>query len=89
MKTDWPGTWANRVIDLHSKVMRDQKFGTAPTATAASAKPMTPEQLRSAIRYRRDNGDEDGAKEYERQLAARASPPSNIAHLVPNMRASR
>lgn len=29
MKTDWTGTWANRIIAQHSKVVRDQKFGNA------------------------------------------------------------
>jgi hypothetical protein len=31
MKSDWRGTWANRVVALHSQVLRDQKFGNAPT----------------------------------------------------------
>jgi hypothetical protein len=30
MKSDWRGTWANRIIARHSAVMRDQKFGNAP-----------------------------------------------------------
>jgi hypothetical protein len=34
LKSDWRLTWANRVIALHSQVMRDQKFGNAPTALA-------------------------------------------------------
>jgi hypothetical protein len=29
MKADWRGTWANRVIALHSQVMRDQRFGSS------------------------------------------------------------
>ena len=37
MKGDWRGTWANRVIALHSQVMRDQKFGNAPTDTPSAA----------------------------------------------------
>jgi hypothetical protein len=29
MKADWRGTWANRVIALHSQVMRGQQFGSS------------------------------------------------------------
>lgn len=36
MKADWRGTWANRVISLHSQVMRDQKFGNAPPKVKSS-----------------------------------------------------
>ncbi|MES2782605.1 MAG: hypothetical protein V4657_07410 [Pseudomonadota bacterium] len=31
MMSDWSATWANRIVTLHSQVMRDQKFGNAPT----------------------------------------------------------
>lgn len=34
MMKDWDATWANRVISQNSKVMRDQKFGNAPTDAA-------------------------------------------------------
>jgi hypothetical protein len=38
MKADWRGTWANRVVALHSQVMRDQKFGnSAPAAKSGVA----------------------------------------------------
>lgn len=30
MMSDWRLTWANRVISLHSQVMRDQRFSTGP-----------------------------------------------------------
>lgn len=33
-RPDWHGTWCAWVIRQHSKVMRDQKFGNAPTETA-------------------------------------------------------
>lgn len=36
MMVDWKDTWGNRVIALHSQVMRDQKFGNAPTAAASA-----------------------------------------------------
>lgn len=32
MYTDWVLTWGNRIIALHSQVMRDQKYGNAPPA---------------------------------------------------------
>lgn len=28
-KADWRATWCNRIVQIHSKVMRDQKFGNA------------------------------------------------------------
>jgi DNA-binding transcriptional regulator YhcF (GntR family) len=39
MMTDWDATWANRIVALHSQVMRDQKFGNAPTASPSAAAP--------------------------------------------------
>lgn len=33
-KADWRLTWGNRVVALHSQVMRDQKFGNDPKAPA-------------------------------------------------------
>lgn len=30
MKSDWNMAWANRVVDIHDRVMRAQKFGNAP-----------------------------------------------------------
>lgn len=77
MKSDWRGTWANRVIDLHAKVMRDQKFGNAPTGrTTAQRRPMNAVELRSAIAFAEDNGDHDRAAELKAQLdQLRARPP--------------
>jgi hypothetical protein len=72
MKADWRGTWANRVISLHSQVMRDQKFGNAPPAQPKKATgPLSIEELRNAIRYRREIGDDAKAAEYEAVLAER------------------
>lgn len=34
MMKDWRLTWAGRVVDIHSQVMRDQKNGTAPKPIA-------------------------------------------------------
>jgi hypothetical protein len=47
MMIDWDATWANRIVALHSQVMRDQKFGNAPTAApigTPSGKQWTPEE---------------------------------------------
>ena len=34
---DWRLTWANRIVALHSQVMRDQKYGNAPANDGAVA----------------------------------------------------
>lgn len=39
-KSDWNRAWYNRISQIHSKVMRDQKFGNA--APSAHAKPSSP-----------------------------------------------
>lgn len=44
MQADWRLTWANRIVAIHSTVMRDQKYGNAPTGSGAAAKPMSDEQ---------------------------------------------
>lgn len=31
-KNDWTRAWANRIVQIHSKVMRDQKFAARPPA---------------------------------------------------------
>jgi hypothetical protein len=54
MYSDWDLTWGNRVIALHSQVMRDQKFGNAPPTEAGrtnSAKSMTIEEQRAYIEH--------------------------------------
>jgi len=43
MKADWTLTWANRIIALHSQVMRDQKFGNAPTSEPPPKRQANPE----------------------------------------------
>lgn len=76
MKADWVGTWGNRIIDLHSKVMRDQKFGNAPT-DAAPAKPIDVEayQARMAELDRKLGRDSDGF--------SKRGPPKPIAACLP------
>ena len=61
--TSWAKTWKNWVIRSH----RPSGIRTAPK----SAEPLTVEQLHSAIRFRRDIGDEGKAEEYEAMLAER------------------
>ena len=60
MTADWHATFCGWVIREHSKVMRDQKFGSAPPAangTARKAKePETVEELERAVRCAEDNG---------------------------------
>jgi hypothetical protein len=74
MMKDWDGTWANRVIARHEAVMRAQKFGNAPPAGPAKPKgPLTDEELRSAIRYHRDNDNPAKADELEAELKGRAA----------------
>lgn len=78
MKADWAGTWANRVIALHSQVMRDQKFGNAPP-DPRSGKPadhatQASTLERSAVTYRRLGRDSEAA-----EMEARARELRNAA----------
>lgn len=49
MYTDWVLTWGNRIIALHSQVMRDQKHGNAPPSAAATTigRQMTADEQRA------------------------------------------
>lgn len=49
-KGDWRGTWANRVVDIHDRVMRSQKFGNDPPG-AGSSKPVDPNAGQLLARY--------------------------------------
>lgn len=86
LKADWRGTWANRVIDLHAKVLRDQKFGNAPTAkpAAASDRPMTDAELRRALSFAEDFDNHDRAAELRRMIEERRAkpPPPQIQNLI-------
>ena len=72
MKSDWAATWANRVVALHSQVMRDQKFGNAPAEAGTTGKLAPEEQAkrfeRQAETYQRLNRDDD-AEECRRSAA--------------------
>lgn len=54
MKADWRLTWANRIVDIHDKVLRAQKFGNDPKPSGFSAPgkrdPMTPQAWLSECR---------------------------------------
>jgi uncharacterized protein YdaU (DUF1376 family) len=39
-KSNWGTAWANRVVQVHGRVMKDQKFGHAPTGSHGPAVPM-------------------------------------------------
>lgn len=71
MKSDWTATWANRVIARHSAVMRDQKFGNAPTE---AKRPPTPEErrtnLQNLIPFYEKIGRKDDADDCRRKLAS-------------------
>lgn len=70
MNADWLATWANRVVALHSQVMRDQKFGNAPTDAPVpdvSIDPLAQAEKTAAL-YRR-MGREDDAREEEKRAA--------------------
>ena len=62
MMTDWDATWANRIVALHSQVMRDQKFGNAPPAArdrVPSGKQWTPEERAAYLAKLAANGSDD------------------------------
>lgn len=40
-KSNWTTAWANRVVQIHGRVMKDQKFGNAPTGTPGPTVPMS------------------------------------------------
>lgn len=65
MMADWTATWANRVVALHSQVMRDQKFGNAPKEMVKPAD-RTPEWYLDQAAFFEKIGQLDNAAEYRR-----------------------
>lgn len=67
-KADWGRAWQNRIVQIHSKVMRDQKFGNAapepPKAVTVDAASLD----RKAALFRKMGQDEDAA-DCERRAA--------------------
>jgi hypothetical protein len=68
MNSDWRLTWCNRIVALHSQVMRDQKFGNAPVAKP-DAVLLTPETLEDRARWYEQMNRSDDAAEARRQAA--------------------
>lgn len=77
---DWDTRWAERVITMHSQIMRDQKYGTAPTDTAPKTitKPMTAAELHRAIDFNRTTGNARRADELAAELARLTGPPNEV-----------
>lgn len=72
MMGDWKATWANRVVSIHSQVMRDQKFGNAPTLSPfqATAKPDPRKVLEQQLMVAERHGQIYEADIARRKLAA-------------------
>lgn len=92
MKTDWRETWCNWVLREHSKVIRDQKFGNAPSPVNGHAQPADPQVFRvfaiDQAEICRKRGDERGAVEWERKAGIEprrnsTGPPRSVAELIP------
>jgi hypothetical protein len=85
-KSDWNRAWANRIVAVNGKVMRQAKFAEPSVVGRASKATMNSTQLRSAIAYAEDNGDPDRAADLKRQLAelqrCSTGPPQPIGNLV-------
>jgi hypothetical protein len=74
---DWRLTWAGRVVALHSTVMRDQKFGNAPSAAndARPSKPMTAAERETMARYHEGRGEIDKAEKLRREATGPPGQP--------------
>jgi hypothetical protein len=69
MKADWAGTWANRIVARHSAIMRDQKFGDAPTDTPIAIDE-TPAVLLERAAWFEKHGMNDQAAEKRRKAVS-------------------
>jgi len=71
MKGDWNATWANRIVQRHSAIMRDQKFGNAAPGSnrIADADQVRANRLR-LIEIYEQQGRTNEAEELRRQIAA-------------------
>lgn len=67
-KADWRRAWYNRIVQIHSKVMRDQKFGNAAPEPEKPVKIDAITLDRRAALFRRMGRDEDAA-DCERRAA--------------------
>lgn len=72
MMGDWKATWANRVVAIHSQVMRDQKFGNGPTQASFTAPAPVDKRaaLERALKAAEMLGRDYEASDIRRQLSA-------------------
>ena len=83
---DWRATWANRVIALHSQVMRDQKFGNAPPDSPKAA--ADPNAGKAFARYQAGEITFEEFNRTRSQTEPRRTatgPPRPIADLLPRL----
>ncbi len=87
MKADWNGTWANRVVDIHDKVMRAQKFGNAPPDTPKAT--ADPNAGKAFARYQAGEISfeefDRSRRESEPRRTASTGPPRPIGQLLPRL----
>jgi hypothetical protein len=87
MKSDWDMAWANRVVDIHDRVMRAQKFGNAPPEIG-HGKPAEPGHAAasletSAATYRRIGRDYEAEQmEAEAKRLRATGPPRSIGQVL-------
>lgn len=67
MKADWGMTWANRIVQRHSAIMRDQKFGNAPTSITAARVEHPPQYYEEQATWFAKHGMEDDAERCRRK----------------------
>lgn len=86
-KSDWNRAWANRIVAVNGRVMREAKFaGTGNAVGTAAKRSMTVDELRNAIRFAEDHGDHERAAECKAQLqrlkAEARPPPTPIGNII-------
>lgn len=84
---DWRATWANRVIALHSQVMRDQKFGNAPPDAPKAV--ADPNAGKAFARYQAGEISfeefDRSRRESEPRRTSSTGPPRPIGQLLPRL----
>ena len=87
MKADWNGTWANRVVDIHDRVLRAQKFGNAPPDSPKAA--TDPNAGKAFARYQAGEISfeefDRSRRESEPRRASSTGPPRSISQLLPRL----
>lgn len=86
MMASWEATWANRVIALHSTVMRDQKFGNAPTGPSGTAPVVSMEAYNAAAARLAAKGfDANSGTRAEQPRNGATGPPRSVGALIPDL----